>query len=157
MFWGYSVRIREDDLSGADVRALLKFHIEDAYNNSPADGVFTLDIAALQKPDITFWTIWDDGALCGFGALKKLSTTHGEIKSMRTEQSALGQGVASQMLIHIMRHARLEGFKRLSLETGPTAPYAPARNLYAKFGFKPCGPFADYKKNAFSVFMSRGL
>ncbi len=149
--------IRQDDLTGNAVQQLLKTHLEDAYKNSPADSVFALDVSELLHPEITFWTIWKNRNLLGCGALKQLDESHGEIKSMRTHEDALGQGVGSAMLTHIIKQARQQGFNKLSLETGNNDAYAPARNLYQKFGFTTCGPFADYELNKFSVFMSRAL
>ncbi len=151
------MQIRDDDLSGPEIRALLKFHLADAFDNSPPDSVFALDITALQGPDISFWSIWEDGTLLGCGALKQLAKTHGEIKSMRTVSTAFGRGFGSKMLAHIIAEAKSRGMTRLNLETGETEAYGPARALYAKFGFEICGPFADYKENAFSVFMSLKL
>jgi putative acetyltransferase len=49
------------------------------------------------------------------------------------------------------------GFSRLSLETGATDPFRSARRLYEKFGFGYCGPFADYRLDPLSVFMTRAL
>ncbi len=157
MCWGYNVQIIQDDLTGAEIQTLLQSHLTEAYENSPADAVFALDLSELQTPEINFWTIWQDGELLGCGALKKLGGSHGEIKSMRTADHALGKGVASKMLIHIIEQAKLSGLERLSLETGENEAYAPARNLYEKFGFKTCGPFADYKENQFSIFMTLDL
>lgn len=149
--------IRKDDLSGPEIQTLLKNHLEDAYKNSPADSVFALDISALQGPGIAFWSVWEDSALLGCGALKQLSKTHGEVKSMRTDNAALGRGVGSLMLAHIIAQAKARGMAQLSLETGENEAYAPARFLYQKFGFEICGPFADYKKHTFSIFMTLGL
>lgn len=151
------MRIRQDDLTGPEIQQLLNAHLADAYDNSPSDSVFALDISELLKPEITFWTIWQGKQLLGCGALKQLSKTHGEIKSMRTDENALGRGVGSAMLTHIIEQSKLHGHERLSLETGENEPYAAARALYSKFGFEICGPFADYKLNAFSVFMTREL
>ncbi len=151
------MQIKTDDLSGSQIQALLREHLADAYRNSPPESVYALDLAGLQKPDITFWTVWDKNLLLGYGALKELDATHGEIKSMRTTSFALRRGVAKVMLTHIIQQAKTRGYKRLSLETGNNTPYAPARALYAKFGFKNCGPFADYTDNAFSVFMTLKL
>ena len=44
--------------------------------------------------------------------------------------------------------------KKLSLETGAGQFFSPARNLFKKCGFKPCKPFAHYKKDDNSVYMS---
>ena len=153
--------IREDDLSGSEIRTLLREHLADAYKHSPPDSVYALDLTALKKPNIRFWSIWEDGVkdgiLLGCGALKHLDNTHGEIKSMRTTSAAYRRGVGSKMLSHIIDQAQASGYERLSLETGSNQPYAPARALYNKFGFKECGPFADYEDGGFSLFMTREL
>jgi len=150
--------IRKDDLSGAKIQALLREHLADAYKNSPPDSVYALDIAELRKPDISFWSVWEDDVLLGCGALKGLDRTHGEIKSMRTTEAALKRGVGSLMVAHIIKQAKSRGYARLSLETGSNQPYAPARALYTKFGFEECGPFAEYEADdedgAFSLYMT---
>ncbi len=142
-----------DDLKSAVVQALLHDHLDSAYKNSPPDSVYALDITELKNPDICFWTIWEGDTLLGCGALKELSSSHGEIKSMRTAKIALKRGVGSKVLRHIIEKAKIRGYKKLSLETGSNEPYAPARALYSKFGFQDCGPFADYKEGSFSRFM----
>ena len=43
------------------------------------------------------------------------------------------------------------------LETGAADFFLPARKLYEKFGFDYCQPFADYKPDPYSVFMTRVL
>ena len=151
------MHIIDDDLSGAEIQALLREHLADAYKNSPPDSVYALDLTGLQKPDISFWSLWEDGVLLGCGALKQLDKTHGEIKSMRTADAALKRGVGSKILTHIIEQARRRGYTRLSLETGNNKPYAPARALYTKYGFEYCEPFADYEDGDFSLFMSLEL
>ncbi len=151
------MQIKQDDLSGSQIQALLREHLAEAHKNSPPDSVYALDLAALRKPDITFWTVWDEDALLGCGALKELDKTHGEIKSMRTTAFALKRGVGSLMLAHIIKQASTRGYNRLSLETGDNAAYGPARALYAKFGFEECGPFSDYQDGDFSIFMTLKL
>jgi putative acetyltransferase len=151
------VTIRIDDLSGPEIRALLTEHVRRMHELSPPESVHALDLAALRRPEITFWTAWTDGTLLGCGALKELDPTHGEIKSMRTVDSQLGKGVGRAMVEHIITEARKRGYARLSLETGSMPAFAPARRLYAGFGFVPCGPFADYVEDPHSVFMTRDL
>jgi putative acetyltransferase len=58
---------------------------------------------------------------------------------------------------HILEQARKRCYRRLSLETGSMNAFAPARSLYARFGFEPCAPFADYVEDPYSVFMTREL
>jgi putative acetyltransferase len=45
----------------------------------------------------------------------------------------------------------------VSLETGSMEFFRPARALYASFGFAPCPPFADYREDPNSVFMTKEL
>jgi len=149
------MNIKTDDLRGPEIRALLQEHLESMKLYSPPESVHALDIEALRKPDITFWTVWENSELLGCGALKELDPHHGEIKSMRTSTRHRRQGVATAMLTHILEEARRRGYKRLSLETGSNEPFAPARSLYATFGFTYCEPFADYSLDPYSVFMTK--
>ena len=150
-------RIVEDDLSGADIRALLEVHFAGMLANSPADSCHFLDFDGLNAPDVTFWSIHRDSELAGCGALKMLDAGHGEIKSMRTAEAFLRQGVAAHMLDHILSEARARGLSRLSLETGSSGAFEPALALYRRYGFEECAPFSDYQPDPFSVFMTRTL
>ena len=76
---------------------------------------------------------------------------------MRTAAQHLRKGVASGILRHMIAHARRRSYSRLSLETGSMQAFAPARALYARFGFEVCDPFADYVPDANSVFMTLAL
>lgn len=151
------MHIRQDGLSGSEVHALLQEHLSGVALHSPPESIHALDIDALRRPGITFWTAWEDGRLLGCGALKALGAGHGEIKSMRTASAHLRRGVARQLLAHIVEQARQHGYRRLSLETGSAVAFEPARRLYAGFGFSCCGPFADYVEDPYSVFMTRML
>ena len=149
--------IREDDLTGPDIRALLEEHLAEMRSLSPACSVHALDLERLRRPGITFWTAWSDGVLAGCGALKELDARHGEIKSMRTAATHRRRGVARQMLMHILAEARRRGYARLSLETGSMDAFVPARTLYARHGFTSCPPFADYAEDPNSAYMTRLL
>ena len=149
--------IRVDDLASAAIRALLEEHLRNMYEVSPPESVHALDLAALRRPDITFWTAWSGDELLGCGALKELDARHGEIKSMRTASAHRRKGVARAMLLHIVEEARQRSYTRLSLETGSMKAFEPAQRLYASFGFGFCGPFADYTEDPNSVFMSISL
>jgi putative acetyltransferase len=119
--------------------------------------VHALDLEQLRQPDITFWCAWEGAELLGCGALKELSPSHGEVKSMRTARAHLRKGVAGAILARIIEEARHRCYERLSLETGSMAAFQPAQRLYASFGFTPCGPFADYVEDPNSVFMTMAL
>ncbi len=149
--------IRLDDLNGPEIKALLQEHLDDMYQNSPAESVHALDLSELKQADIRVWTVWEQNQLLGCGALKTHSAEEGEIKSMRTSNAARNKGVASTLLQHILNDAKQQGLTKISLETGPQDFFAPARALYKKYGFAECGPFADYQPDPYSTFMSKTL
>ncbi len=151
------MNIKIDDLKGSEVYELLQEHLQSMALHSPPESVHALDIEALRQPEITFWTVWENGELLGCGALKELHSRHAEIKSMRTSSLHLRRGVAKNLLRHILEEAKLRGYSRLSLETGSMEAFEPARKLYANFGFTYCQPFADYVEDPYSVFMTREL
>jgi len=151
------MEIRSDDLSGPEIRALLEEHLRSMHALSPPESVHALDLDKLRQPDISFWTVWEDGDLLGCGALRALSSTHGEIKSMRTAEAHRGRGVASVVLDHILGEATARGYERLSLETGSMPAFTPAHRLYESFGFTRCDPFGDYVEDPNSLFMTKLL
>ena len=151
------MRIVVDDLRGAEIIALLQEHLAEMRSVSPPESVHALDLAGLRQPEITFWTLWLGSELAGCGALKELGPEHGEIKSMRTAQRHKRKGIAASMVRHILEEATRRGYRRLSLETGSQPHFAPARALYASFGFRRCGAFGDYVDDPNSVFMTKAL
>jgi putative acetyltransferase len=151
------MHIEVDDLSRNEVVTLLRLHLEAAALESPPESVHALDLDGLKAPDVTFWTAWEGAQLLGCGALKELGPAEGEIKSMHTARAMRGRGVARCLLEHILGEARRRGYRRLSLETGSVAAFAPARALYTSFGFEVCPPFADYRLDPYSVFMTLEL
>jgi len=148
---------RLDDLSGTDVQELLRRHLDTMAEHSPPESRHALDLSGLRAPDVTFWSVWQEETLVGFGGLKALDPQHGEIKSMHTAKARRGQGIAARILGYITDEARRRGYQRLSLETGSMPAFAPARNLYEKHGFAYCAPFADYRPDPNSVFMTLEL
>ena len=146
-----------DDLSGSEIAELLQTHLTFARASSPSCSVHALDIERLKEPGIVFWSAWSKGQLVGCIALKALSPTHGEIKSMHTTSAARGLGIGGKLVEHILDTARGRGYSHISLETGSTKPFAPARRLYERHGFRQCLPFADYVEDGFSMCMTREL
>jgi putative acetyltransferase len=146
-----------DDLRGEPIRLLLEEHLRDMRAWSPPESVHALDVDKLRLPEISLWTLWEDGALLGCGALKDLGAHQNEIKSMRTANAHRGKSVGADMLTHLISIARQRGVHRLYLETGTQLQFAPARALYARFGFQECAPFADYKLDPYSFFMTLEL
>jgi putative acetyltransferase len=152
-----SMHIELDDLSRPQVHALLQEHLDNMYELSPPEQVFALDLTKLRAPEISFWTVWEDGVLLGCGALKELSPTEGEVKSMRTPKALRGKGAGRAVLARIIEAAHQRGYERLSLETGTHEAFTPAHKLYQTFGFEFCGPFGSYKEDPSSVFMTLRL
>lgn len=148
------MRIDLDDPLRPDVRSLLEEHLRNMHELSPPESVHALDVAGLKAPDMTFWTARDGEALLGCGALRDLGSGHGEVKSMRTPAALRRQGAGRAILAHIIAEARARGYRRLSLETGSAEGFLPARRLYQSVGFQDCGPFADYRPDPNSVFMT---
>ncbi len=151
------ISIEIDDPARTDVYALLDEHLRNMHELSPPESVHALDVSKLKSPEITFWSVRDGDQLLGCGALKELSPVHGEIKSMRTPAAIRLRGAGRAVLNHIIFEAKIRGYKRLSLETGPAQTFAAAHKLYSSAGFQQCGPFGDYKLDPHSVFMKLDL
>ena len=146
-----------DDPRAADVRALLERHLAFANLHSPPEDVHALDVAGLLDPAITFYSFRLNGELLAVGALRRLDEEHAELKSMHTTEEARGRGIGRAMLDHLLGVARERGFRRVSLETGSMAAFAPARDMYTKAGFTECAPFGDYFPSPNSTCMTLPL
>jgi putative acetyltransferase len=151
------MNIKIDELHGTEIALLLQEHLDDMARYSPHGSIHALDLDALRQPEITFWSLWQGEELAGCAALKELSPKHAEIKSMRTAQTFLRQGVAGKILQHMIDVAKTRGYQRLSLETGSMVAFQPARSMYEHFGFEYCQPFADYCEDPYSTFMTKEL
>jgi putative acetyltransferase len=145
------------DLDSSDVKALLELHFGMMRSLSPPNACHVLPVDRLRDPAVTFWSAREDGELVGVGALKELEPGHGEVKSMRTSHRSLGRGVGRAVLHHIVAEAKTRCYRRLSLETGSTRPFAAALSLYESEGFVPCGPFNGYSATPFTRFFTRQL
>ncbi len=150
--------IAPGDASADDVRALVQRHLDFAGAHTPAEFVFALEADALANdPGVTLLCGRRDGGLLAIGAMRELDPEHGELKSMHTAAEARGQGVAKAMLAQFLALAHQRGYRRVSLETGRSEAFAPARALYASAGFDECGPFGDYPDDGQSCFMTMAL
>lgn len=154
---GHHLTIDADDLRGEAIAAFLADHLREMRAVSPPESTHALDLDGLRRAGITFWIARDGDALAGCIALKALGDGHGEIKSMRVAATHRRRGVAQRMLGHLIDEATKRGYRRVSLETGAMSFFEPARTLYAHAGFTSCGPFADYRDDPNSVFMTREL
>jgi putative acetyltransferase len=148
---------RRDDLTGAEIRALIEHHLAGMHANSPPESVHAFEVDQLRQPGVTFWSAWLGEALVGCGALKRLDARRGELKSMRVADGFIGRGMGRAILNHLVREARALGLSSLWLETGSGPAFAPALGLYERAGFTRTGPFGSYAADPFSVFMTRPL
>jgi putative acetyltransferase len=149
--------IVEDDLTGEAIARLLQLHLNEMHQFSPPESVHAMPIERLREADVTFWSAWEGDSLAACGALKQLDARHGEIKSMRAAPEYRGKGAGRAILLHLLSEAEQRGYAQVSLETGSTDEFEPARSLYAAHGFAGCGPFGIYHDDPFSIFMSRLL
>jgi len=140
------------DLDDPRVVDLLRLHLQGMRANTPAGFVYALDLSALKRPDVTFFTAWESEMLLGCGALRELGPDQGEIKSMRTAPGHLRKGVAAALLSHMLGVAVERGYGRVSLETGTGAAFDPAIALYTRFGFRKGAVFGDYTASDFNQF-----
>jgi putative acetyltransferase len=152
-----NLEIRTDDLQGPEIAGLLQRHLDQAAMHSPRESIHALDLDGLRAPAITFWSAWEGGQLLGCAALRELAADHGEIKSMHTAAEHRGKGVAAGLLTHLLDVARARAYRRVSLETGTMEGFAAARALYARFGFRPCPPFGEYRDDPNSLCMTLEL
>jgi putative acetyltransferase len=146
-----------DDPRADDVRALLERHLAFARATTRPEDVYALDVDGLADPAVTFFSYRADGRVVGVAALKRIDDEHAELKSMHTAEEARGQGVARALVEHIVGLARERGYGRLSLETGSSPAFEPARALYASAGFAPCEAFGDYTPSPNSAYMALAL
>jgi putative acetyltransferase len=151
------MRIEVDDVTRPQVLALLDEHLRNMYELSPPEDVFAFDAAKLRSPGVVFWTAWQDDVLLGCAALKELSPTQGEVKSMRTPAALRRRGAGRALLEHLLNVARQRGYRELFLETGIHPAFEPAQALYRSVGFRQCGPFGEYEVNRSSLFMTLQL
>ena len=149
--------ITEDDLTGEQIAALLRLHLDEMHAWSPPCSVHAMGIERLRAPDVTFYSAWHGDRLAACGAIKHLDQGHAELKSMRAHPDYRGKGAGRAVLDHLLRIARERGYARVSLETGAPEQFEPARSLYRANGFAECGPFGDYDEDPYSVFMTREL
>ena len=146
------MRSIEGNFDNSDVNDLLKKHFIELRSVSPAGSTHVLDIDGLKDPSIKFWSLWEDSKLVGCGALKFLEKNHGEFKSIRVTDEFKKKGVGKRIINHLIEEAKKLKISKLSIETGAGDFFLPARNLFSKFGFKSCPPFAHYKDDPNSCY-----
>ena len=144
----------EGNFDNPEVKDLLIKHFIGLSSVSPEGSYHVLDIDGLKDPTIKFWSLWEESALIGCGALKFLDKDHGEFKSIRVNDKFRKKGNGIKVINHLIEKAKGLNIKKLSLETGAGNFFFPARKLFNQCGFKICKPFSHYKKDINSVYMS---
>jgi len=144
----------ENNFDNPQVNELLRIHFIELRSVSPEGSSHVLDVQGLRVPSIKFWSLWENNDLIGCGALKTLSEEHGEFKSIRIHDNFRKLGKGINVINHLINEARKLKIKRLSIETGAGDFFIPARKLFKKTGFTLCEPFAHYKEDINSVYLT---
>ena len=152
-----ALNVCRDTPDNPQVQALLTRHFELMRASSPEESCHVMEPGALLERGVVLFAARDGDTVLGVGALARLESGHGELKSMHTAAEARGRGVARKILAALLDAARTDEMARVSLETGSAELFAPARALYAAHGFEECPPFGDYVVDPLSVFMTRTL
>ena len=147
----------EGNFDNSEVNNLLKKHFIELRSVSPAGSTHVLDIDGLKDSSIKFWSLWENNKLIGCGALKFLEKNHGEFKSIRVADEFKKRGAGERIINHLIEEAKKLKISKLSIETGAGDFFLPARNLFSKFGFKSCPPFAHYKDDPNSCYYTLDL
>tara|TARA_Y100001954_G_C15694303_1_gene544465 strand:+ start:491 stop:958 length:468 start_codon:yes stop_codon:yes gene_type:complete len=145
----------EGNFDHPEVNELLTKHFIELRAASPQGSAHVLDIPGLKDDSIKFWSLWEEEQLLGCGALKFLDKEHGEFKSIRIHDKFRQKGNGIKVIKHLIAEAKKLNIKRLSIETGAGSFFEPARKLFKKCHFKPCEPFAHYKKDVNSIYLTK--
>ena len=145
----------EGNFDHLEVNELLTKHFVELRAASPKGSTHVLDIPGLKVPSIRFWSFWDNKSLLGCGALKFLDHEHGEFKSIRVHDNFRNKGNGIKLINHLIDEARKLNIIRLSIETGAGKFFDPARKLFKQCNFKPCKPFAHYKEDTNSIYLTK--
>ena len=149
------IRSVEGNFDNPEVNELLTKHFIELRAASPEGSAHVLDLPGLRIPSIKFWSLWENEKLFGCGALKFLEKDHGEFKSIRVHDNFKKKGNGIKVINHLIEEAKKLDIKKLSIETGAGDFFIPARKLFNKCNFEPCEPFAHYKKDINSIYLTK--
>jgi putative acetyltransferase len=145
----------EGNFDHPEVNKLLTKHFIELRAASPEGSAHVLDIPGLKVSTIKFWSLWESEKIFGCGALKFLDNEHGEFKSIRIHDDFRNKGYGIKIIDHLIYEAKKLNIKRISLETGAGNFFDPARRLFKKCNFEPCQPFAHYKEDKNSLYLTK--
>ena len=147
----------EGNFDNTKVNNLLKKHFIELRSVSPAGSTHVLDVEGLKDPSIKFWSLWENEKLIGCGALKFIDSQHGEFKSIRVADEFRKKGFGEKIIFHLIEEAKKLKIKKISIETGSGNFFKSARELFKKFGFEPCEPFAHYTEDPNSCYYTKNI
>ena len=147
----------EGNFDNPEVHELLTKHFVELRAASPEGSAHVLDIPGLKDKSIKFWSLWQDEKLMGCGALKFLEKDHGEFKSIRIHDNFRRMGNGINVINHLINEAKKLNIKKLSIETGAGEFFKPARKLFKQCDFEICDPFAHYKEDVNSVYLTKSI
>ena len=145
----------EGNFDHPEVNELLTKHFIELRAASPEGSAHVLDIPGLKVPSFKFWSLWENTKLMGCGALKFLNDNHGEFKSIRVHDEFRNKGYGIKIIKHLINEAKKLNIKRISIETGAGDFFKPARKLFQKCDFELCEPFAHYKDDINSLYLTK--
>ena len=149
------LKLIEGNFDHPEVNELLTKHFVELRKASPEGSAHVLDIPGLKVDSIKFWSLWEGEKLVGCGALKFLDNEHGEFKSIRVHDDFRKKGNGLKVIQHLISEAKKLNIKRLSIETGAGKFFESARKLFKKCNFEPCKPFAHYKEDINSIYLTK--
>ena len=147
----------EGNFDHPEVNELLTKHFIELRAASPEGSAHVLDIPGLKDKSIKFWSLWQDEMLMGCGALKFLEKDHGEFKSIRIHVNFRRMGNGVNVINHLINEAQKLNIKKISIETGAGEFFKPARKLFKQCDFEICDPFAHYKEDINSVYLTKSI
>ena len=145
----------EGNFSQHEVNELLTKHFIELRAASPQGSTHVLDIPGLKVSSIKFWSLWENEKLLGCGALKFLNEKHGEFKSIRIHDNFRNKDNGIKVIKHLLGEAKKLDIKRISIETGAGQFFEPAKKLFKRCDFEPCKPFAHYKEDINSIYLTK--
>ncbi len=149
------IKTIEGNFDHPQVNDLLIKHFIELRAASPEGSAHVLDIPGLKISSIKFWSFWKNEELLGCGALKFLEKKHGEFKSIRVHDNFRNKGNGILIIEGLIEKAKKLDIKRISIETGAGKFFEPARKLFKRCKFEPCKPFAHYKEDVNSLYLTK--
>jgi putative acetyltransferase len=148
------VKIRSaswDDAAAVLLREAQRAEIAERYGSDDSEPG-----PAPTADDITvFLVAYDGDEPIGWGGLRAIDQTHGEIKRMFVTPTRRGSGVSTAILRALEDQGRSRGWSRLVLETGDQQP--DAIRFYEREGYTRIPNYGHYAHSAISLCYEHAL